>query len=119
MTLEALYQKIGGNYENILGRLRKEERIEKFVLLFLKDDSYRSFLQALERQDPEEAFRAIHTLKGVCMNLSFDALYQISYEMTEYLRVRDLSRATAILPALESCYEKHIQAIAAYTDRDC
>lgn len=86
MTLEEMYQEIEGNYSDILDRLRKEERIEKFVLLFLKDSSFQTFRQAMDQGDTEEAFRAVHTLKGVCMNLSFDSLYRISSEITEYLR---------------------------------
>lgn len=83
MTLEEMYQEIEGNYSDILDRLRKEERIEKFVLLFLKDRSFQTFRQAMDQGDTEEAFRAVHTLKGVCMNLSFDSLYRISSEITE------------------------------------
>ncbi len=116
MTLEELYREIGGNYPSIMERLCKEERVKKFVLLFLKDTSHQQFLQALEHRNTEEAFRAIHTLKGVCMNLSFDALYQISYEMTEYLRTDNMGRAIAILPDFEACYEKHFRTISAYAD---
>ena len=31
---------------------------------------------------------AVHTLKGVCQNLSFDRLYEVSNELTELLRDR-------------------------------
>lgn len=116
MTLQQLYEEIGGNYQSMKERLVKEERIEKFVLLFLKDQSYQTFLKAIEQGDEKEAFRAIHTLKGVCMNLSFDRLFQISSEVTEYLRAKDLNGAAAFLPELEQCYEKHFQAICAYAN---
>lgn len=116
MTLKTLYQEIGGNYANIMDRLLQEERVKKFVLLFLKDSSHQLFIQALEQGDTKEAFRAIHTLKGVCMNLSFDALYQHSNELTEYLRADNIGRAMALLPDFEACYEKHIHAISAYAD---
>ena len=59
MTLENLYQEIGGNYANIMERLLQEERIKKFVLLFLKDNSHQLFIQALEQGTAEEAFRAL------------------------------------------------------------
>lgn len=114
MTLEMLYQQIGGNYQDILQRLRKPERIEKFVLLFLKDDSFPSLERALEQGDVEAAFRAIHTLKGVCMNLSFDSLYQVSSQMTECLRAGDLPGAMELLPLLTERYECHCRAIGSY-----
>lgn len=116
MTLQELYKIIGGNYDSITDRLRTEERIRKFVLLFLKDNSFQSLTQALEQGDIEEAFRAAHTLKGVCMNLSFDALFCISSEITEYLRNQELSSAFQVLPDLISCYEKHVSAISAYAN---
>ncbi len=116
MTLEELYREIGGNYQSISERLRKEERIKKFVLLFLKDTSYQTYIQKIKEEETEEAFRAIHTLKGVCMNLSFDELYQVANESTELLRTGNLQKAVKKLPALEKCYEKHIQTICAYAD---
>lgn len=116
MTLEELYQEIGGNYQEIMERLRTEERIRKFVLLFLKDTSYQTFLHGLEQGNTQEAFRAVHTLKGVCMNLSFDSLYQISSEITEFLREGNLGRAAQLLPELDKCYKKHCHAISGYEE---
>ena len=40
MTIQECYENIGANYDEILGRIGKTERIEKFLKLFLKDDSY-------------------------------------------------------------------------------
>ncbi|EJW92918.1 HPt domain protein, partial [gut metagenome] len=94
MSLEELYQRIDGNYQSIIERLRTEERVRKFVLLFLQDTSFCSFQEALEKGNVEEAFRAVHTLKGVCMNLSFDGLLQVSSDLTEALREKDLEAAT-------------------------
>lgn len=114
MTLEELYREINGNYQSICERLRKEERIEKFVLLFLKDQSYTLFQESMQSGNVEEAFRAIHTLKGVCMNLSFDALYVFASEITEYLRKNELGHAMELVPDFVACYEKHLQMIHEY-----
>ena len=116
MTLEELYDEIGGNYKSIEERLRKKERIDKIVRLFLKDNSYDTFVQALEEGDAEEAFRAIHTLKGVCLNLSFDALYGISSEITEDLREGNLEKGKEALEELTACYQKHLRGILVYTE---
>lgn len=56
MTLEELYREIAGNYEDIRERLRKEERIERFVLLFLKDTSYQTMRQAWEQGGMEKSY---------------------------------------------------------------
>lgn len=116
MTLEKLYEEIGGNYHSIMERLGKEERVKKYVLLFLRDGSYDAFLQSVEQRDIQNAFRAIHTLKGVCMNMSFESLCQISSEVTEYLRIEDIGRAIAVLPDLEACYQKRLTQIRHYAD---
>ncbi len=42
----------------------------------------------MENGDTETAFRAAHTLKGICMNLGFDRLYEASYDITEVLRAK-------------------------------
>jgi len=49
------------------------------------------------------------------MNLSFDGLYRISSEMTEYLRANQIDKAMAALPDLENCYENHVRVISSYS----
>ena len=58
----------------------------RFALKFLEDQSYIQLKQALENKNYEDAFRGAHTLKGVCQNLSFDRLYEVSHELIELLR---------------------------------
>ena len=88
MTMRECYEAIGGNYEDVLGRLHSEALIRRFTLKFLEDQSYLQLKQALENKNYEDAFRGAHTLKGVCQNLSFDRLYEVSNELTELLRDR-------------------------------
>ena len=88
MTMRECYEAIGGNYKDVLGRLHSEALIRRFTLKFLEDQSYLQLKQALENKNYEDAFRGAHTLKGVCQNLSFDHLYEVSNELTELLRDR-------------------------------
>ena len=53
---------------------------------FLDDGSYQELVNALKEGRDEDAFRAAHTLKGVCQNLSFTSLYEPSQTITEALR---------------------------------
>ena len=76
--MQECYEAIGGNYEAVLGRLHSEALIRRFALKFLEDQSYIQLKQALENKNYEDAFRGAHTLKGVCQNLSFDRLYEVS-----------------------------------------
>ena len=73
---------IGGNYEDVLGRLHSEVLIHRFTLKFLEDQSYIQLKQALKNKNYEDAFCGAHTLKGICQNLSFDRLYEVSNELT-------------------------------------
>ena len=36
MDLRAVYEKFGGDYDCVINRLHNEERIKKYLLLFLK-----------------------------------------------------------------------------------
>ena len=75
MTLEQMYAAIGGDYKAVMERLPSADFVRRFALKFLQDDSFPNLKKALEAQDAPTAFRAAHTLKGVCQNLGFDALY--------------------------------------------
>ena len=101
MTMRECYEVIGGNYEAVLGRLHSEALIQRFTLKFLEDQSYLQLKQALENKNFEDAFRSAHTLKGVCQNLSFDRLYEVSNELTELLRDR-----TGAQPGISEAMEK-------------
>ena len=55
----------------------------------------------MENKNFEGAFRGAHTLKGVCQNLSFDRLCEVSHELTELLRDR-----TGEQPGIPEAMEK-------------
>lgn len=101
MTIQECYKAIGGNYEDVLGRLNNEALIRKFALMFLEDSSYMQLKQTMADKNYEEAFRSAHTLKGVCQNLSFDRLYEVSHNLTELLRDR-----TGEQPGIPEAMEK-------------
>ena len=101
MTMQECYKAIGGNYEAVLGRLHSEALIQRFTLKFLEDQSYLQLKQALENKNYEDAFRSAHTLKGVCQNLFFDRLYEVSNDLTELLGDR-----TGEKPGIPEAMEK-------------
>ena len=65
----------------------------------------------LEKNDGEEAFRAAHTLKGVCLNLGFDELYEVSAEITEKLRGKETAGSEDTFQKVEEKYQKTVNAI--------
>ena len=61
----------------------------------------------------EEAFRAAHTLKGVCLNLGFDNLYKASSAITEIFRAGELAGAKEAFEEVEKQYNITVNAIKA------
>lgn len=62
-VVETLYQIAGGDYAGVIGRLRTNERIAKFVTMFADDASYTNLIDNMAAENWDEAFRAAHTLK--------------------------------------------------------
>ena len=101
MTVRESYENIGSNFEEVLRRLGSEALVKRFALKFLNDTSFQDLKDALVKKDGETAFRAAHTLKGVCLNLGFDRLYEVSAELTEKLRGRDTSGTEELFNMVE------------------
>lgn len=97
MTIKEFYAIIDENFNDVLSRFRKEERIERFVKMFLDDKSFIDIIDCFKAQNIEGAFRASHTLKGLAANLGFSRLAKISSDITEYLRpLKDMNCSTMI-----------------------
>ena len=86
MTVEKCYEVMKGDYKDALSRLVTDERIKKFLLKFLSDNSFTQLCDAMEKGKVEDAFRAAHTLKGISKNLSLTALAYSASNLTEALR---------------------------------
>ena len=86
MTIEQCYQKLHGDYAQVLQRLPSPSLVERFVVKFLGDDSFSSLCEAMEAGKTEDAFRAAHTLKGISANLGLEQLRSSASQLTELLR---------------------------------
>ena len=102
---------MGADYEGVLGRLRSEGLIKKFAKKFLDDGSFQSLKDNLAQGNGEEAFRAAHTLKGICLNLGLDRLYKVSACLTEKLRGREFNGYEEAYEDVQQEYQKTIEAI--------
>ena len=85
--------------------------MRKFLLKFLDDKSYADLERTLSEGDYKEAFRAAHTLKGVCLNLGFTELYKVSAELTEVLRGRETAGSDALYAQVKEQYTTLTDAI--------
>ncbi len=111
MTVKEYYEVINGDYEGVISRLRSDERVKKFVLKFLDDGSYKLLCDALDEKNYEEAFRAAHTIKGICQNLGFDKLYESSANLTEKLRNKEIEDIDKYVEIVQKDYETTIKRI--------
>lgn len=116
MTLQECYAALEGDYQGVLGRLTSERMVQKFVLKFLNDGSYDLLLRSMEEQNYEEAFRAAHTIKGVCQNLDFTRLYRSSSQLSEALRNGFTPEAPALAEQVKEDYARTTAAIRAFQE---
>ena len=98
MTIQECYQELGGDFAQVKKRLPSVSLIMKFIAKFPDDRSFAELCRAMEEGRRADAFRAAHTLKGVCANLGFDRLMASAGRLTELLRPE-----TDTIP--ESCAE--------------
>ncbi len=103
--IKQLYQNIEGDYETAISRMQNDERIQKYLKFFLADESYMQLKNAIEMNDCDSAFRAAHTLKGVCQNMAFSSLSKVVEEITEELRAKNFEKAVEIFPEVVEKYE--------------
>ena len=116
MTLKECYEKMEANYDEVIGRLRSERLVTKFVVKFLDDDSCALLLRSMDEKNYEEAFRAAHTIKGVCQNLSFTSLYEVSNRLNEALRNGPTPEAPGLVEEVKAEYDKTVSAIRAFQE---
>lgn len=113
MNLKECYQALGGDYEGVMARLRSERMITKFAVKFLDDKSMENLVAGIAQKNGEEAFRAAHTIKGICQNLSFDRLYVSSHALAECLRGGWDDAAVAMTEQVKADYQVTVDAIRA------
>ncbi len=112
MDLHEFYKAVDGSYDEVMGRLAKEDRIKKYVKMFESAEDYKEMLAALAEQRYEDAFRSVHNLKGVSLNLGLGCLQSVSSELCEQLRHGAPScDITAMVDAVSAAYEKVIANI--------
>lgn len=111
MTVQECYEKMEADYNAVFGRLAKDERIKKFLIMFLKDSSYELLNSSIQSKNAEEAFRAAHTLKGVGQNLSLTKLYESASRLSDLLRGKT-DFTDDVLPEFETLSAEYKKTIA-------
>ncbi len=86
MTIQELYQNIGGDFDQALRVLRVDKLVDKHIRKFTKNGVVENLLAAGESMDAGALFDAAHALKGVCSNLGLTRLSELSSEVCEEFR---------------------------------
>lgn len=111
MTIEECYAVLQGDYSQACSRLHSDAIIKKFMLKFPNQCGYDKLCQAMDAEDYKEAFAAAHTLKGVCMNLSFTMLGESSSQLTDALRDGYSDGVKELYMQVQKDYKQTVEAI--------
>ena len=116
MTIKEFYQMMDVDSEGIVARFATEERVKKYLGKLLEDKTYQNLTEAMDKADYEQAFFAVHTLKGVAANLDLKPLYQVCSELTELLRGQnepDAAACKVLCLQIQEVYEHIVMLIPA------
>lgn len=86
MTIQELYGKIGGDYEQALRVLRMDKLLDKHIRKLTTSGVIDRVLEAGKSPDPNELFEAAHAMKGVCANLGLTRMAEAASELAEEFR---------------------------------
>ena len=121
LSIQQLYELIGGNYDHAIQIMKKDKMINKYLLKLSGSGLYEELSAASADLDPTRMFEAAHAMKGVCANLGLDQLSELVGRITEEFRpgaarkhsdeeVREMLAETAAL------YEKTVEGIRQYEE---
>lgn len=110
--MKECYDWIGEDFAAVADRFGGEVAVQYFCKKFLQDRSFAELTDAVDRKDAETAFRAAHTLKGVCLNLGFGKLGKAASDLTEFLRGRTaVEGCDALFAAVAEEYRRVADAL--------
>jgi len=86
MTIQELYQRIGGDYDQAIRVLRVEKLVDKHIRKLCQNGTVEKLLQAGKSMEPTELFETAHAAKGVCANLGLPQLAGLASRIAEEFR---------------------------------
>lgn len=88
MTVCECYEKMGADYEEVIGRLMSEQLILKYLKRFCESSHVEELKTYISEKQYDDAFRTVHIIKGICLNLALTRLYDRSFALCEALRTK-------------------------------
>ena len=121
MVLNEAMNELNMDSEKILRRCGGNSALlHKFMKKFIDDETFNKLAEALSNKQADEIEIQAHTLKGIAMNLGFDALGAKSAAIVECMRSND-SECLCIEkagPLFDSAREEHEKIINVLNQMD-
>jgi len=122
MTVQELYESIGGSYDSAKKILQMDKLISKFILKLLDDKSCENLMAAAAAQDAAGIFEGAHAMKGVCANLGLNSLSEAASAVAEEFRPgnsrsMEQGELDRRLADIKSQYGKTIAGIQAFASQ--
>ncbi|MBO7703805.1 MAG: Hpt domain-containing protein [Solobacterium sp.] len=119
MTIQELYETIGGNYQHALQILKMDKLIDRYVRKLESSGVDQALVTARETMDPKALFEAAHGMKGICANLGLDDLAAAAEVITEEYRpgnTRKMSdeAVNEKLDEITEMYQRTLEGIRRY-----
>lgn len=86
----------------------RDDLLLRFLKKFGEDPNYEILKNSMAEKKYEEAFKAAHSLKGVCGNLSMVNLFQTISKEVEFLRGQQYEEAEKLFPRVVEEYDKSV-----------
>ena len=86
MTIQELYELIGGNYAAAQQIMRMDKLIDKYIRKLSASKVNEALMAAGAAMDPNGIFESAHAMKGVCANLGLESLFAAASELSEEFR---------------------------------
>lgn len=121
MTVQELYESIGGDYDQAIRVLRMDKLVDKHIRKLANNGVVERLLDAGQTMDPTELFEAAHAVKGVCANLGLMKIADAASDIAEEYRPgnsRTLSDVEVAerLQTVADLYAKTVDGIKRYEE---
>ena len=116
MTLEECYAQMDADYEDTMRRIPNKKLIQRILLKFPKDPSYEDLCNAMAEKRMGDAFTAVHTMKGICLNLGLTDLSRAAVNLTEALRNEPTEEVPKLFTELKQVYADTMSVIERYRE---
>ena len=120
MTLQELYERMDGDFEQALRVMRVEKLVDKHIRKLPANHVFADLKQAAAANDPAALFDSAHAIKGVCANLGLKTISESASQIAEEYRpgnARTMSdeQVQTIVAEIDGMYAKAVAAIGEYT----